>query len=81
MREDALEFGDGSAEAREPTKHELKVAERVSAFKRGNIAEVKRIDARDEERRNWKPYHLSMRKARDASYKAIRVCNNSKRSS
>ena len=81
MREDALEFGKSSAEGREPTKHELKVAERVSAFKRGDIAEVWRIDARDKERRKWKSYHRSVRKARDEPYKAVCDCNHSKRSS
>ena len=50
LREYVLEYGEDCAEAREPTKHELYVAERVSVNRRGKIAQVKRIDARDEER-------------------------------
>ena len=56
---------------REKTKYELKVSRRTSTLKRGCIAEVKRIDVNDEERRKQKLLHRSVRQARNASYKAI----------
>ena len=40
LREYALEFAD-RAETREPSKYELKMVERVTAYERGYIAKVK----------------------------------------
>ena len=72
LREDALEFSEVCAEPREATKHELKVAERVPAYKRANIGKVKRIDARDGEHLKWKAHHLSVRNTHDIALKALR---------
>ena len=47
LREDSLEFNKNRTETREPTKHKLRVEKRVSAFERGDITDVKSIDAYD----------------------------------
>ena len=71
--EDAFEFSDVDAVERMPTKHERKVAERVTAVKVGDIGKVARIDALENKRRKWKAYHLSVRKARAKAYKANKL--------
>ena len=48
MREGLLEFADLSTVERKLTKHEAKVAERVAAVQVGDVAQISRIDAREE---------------------------------
>ena len=58
-----LEFDDPNTVELKSMKHELKVSERAAAVQAGDIARLVRIDAREEERRKWKAYHRSIRKA------------------
>ena len=51
MREDAIEFGDPLESVRDTAQHELKIAERVSAFNAGYMDKIARIDVREQERR------------------------------
>ena len=62
--EEMLEFGDPSIVERKLTKHELKDAQWAAAEQADNVANVARVDAREEERRKWKAYHRSAGKAR-----------------
>ena len=48
MREDAMELEDFLASVHAPTQQDLKIAERASVYKLGDIVNVDRIDERDE---------------------------------
>ena len=75
MREDAMEFGDPYVRA--PTQQELKIAERVAAYNSCDMDKVARIDERDEQCRNWKSYHRSVRKYHAGVSKASSSKGNS----
>ena len=81
MRVDSQEYDGEYADARKPTKYEPRTAELVLAFKRGDIAEVKRIDVHNEVCRKFKSYHYSVRETCNESHKAIRDRSHSKGSS
>ena len=63
LRDDSLEFGDIDSAMHMPTKHERKMANRVAAIEAEDVEKVARIDAREYERRTWKAYNRSIRKA------------------
>ena len=60
--EDTPEFNEICAEIREPTMHDLKVAELVFVQKRNDIVEVKRIDTYEGESCLLKEYHRNVPK-------------------
>ena len=65
-----LELGDRSAIECKLTWHELKLAGGSVAVQVGDFAKIDRIDTRKDERRKWKAYHSSTRKARIEASKA-----------
>ena len=50
-------------------KHELKVAARSAAVKANYIVKIERVDAREDERREWRAYYRSARKAHAQAFK------------
>ena len=45
-----------------PAKHELSVVECIAVFKAGDVSRAVRVNVREDERRKWKAYYLSIRK-------------------